>query len=238
MSKDAFTFRLHAYADGELAADEARVVEAHLETCAACRAELAQIRELKSALRTLDFSEMAPDGLADDIQRRIAEARRRTVWTASGGGMLAACLAGALFLLAGPSPVDDAVKSHLHAGAPAMASGDRDQVKPWLARKLAFVPPVLEKAAGCTLVGAGTGRLARQAASDLAYNCDGHSVDFYAVADRPPDAPLTLPHIVKANDVHVVTWQRGRLTCYAVSDAPAPRLLELASYIQTHAAEG
>lgn len=238
MSRDDFSVRLHAYADGELAADEARVVEAHLETCAACRAELAQIRELKAALRTLDFSEMAPDGLARDIQRRVAQARQRTAWMAAGGGLLAACLAGALLLLSGPSLVDDAVKSHRHAGAPAMASGDRDQVKPWLARQLAFAPPVLEKAAGCTLVGAGTGRLAGKAASDLAYNCDGQSVDFYAVADRRPDAPLTLPHVVKANDVHVVTWQRGRLTCYAVSDAPAPRLLELASYIQTHAAEG
>ncbi len=238
MSKDDFTLRLHAYADGELDADEARAVEAHLETCADCRAELAQIRALKSALRTLDFSEMAPEGLSGDIQRRVAQARQRTVWATAGGGLLAACLAGALFLLSGPSPVDDAVKSHLHAGAPVFASGDRDQVKPWLARQLTFAPPVLEKAAGCTLVGARTDRLAHKAASALTYSCDGHSVDFYAVADRSPDAPLTLPRIVKARDAHVVTWQRGRLTCYAVSDAPAPRLLTLASYIQSHAAEG
>ena len=238
MSRDDFTLRLHAYADGELAADEVRAVEAHLATCAGCRAELAEIRALKSALRTLDFSEMAPQGLAADIQRRVAEARNRTLWTAAGGGVLAACLAGALLLMAGPSPVDDAVKSHLHAGTLEMASGDRNQVKPWLVKQLAFAPPVLEKAAGCTLVGARTDRLAHKAASALTYSCDGHSVDFYAVADRQPDAPLTLPHVVRASDTRVVTWQRGRLTCYAVSDAPAPRLLELASYIQTHAAEG
>lgn len=236
-TKDDFAVRLHAYADGELAADEARAVEAHLEACADCRAELAQIRELKSALRTLDFSEVAPGNLAGDIQRRVAEARRRTTWTAAGGGLLAACLAGALFLLSGPSPVDDAIKSHRHATI-AMASGDRDQVKPWLVKQLSFAPPVLEKAAGCTLVGARTDRLAHKAASALTYSCDGHSVDFYAVADRKPDAPLTLPHVIQARDVHVVSWQRGRLTCYAVSDAPAPRLLALASYIQNHAMEG
>ena len=236
-SKDEFTLRLHAYADGELADEDARAVEAHLASCADCRAELAEIRQLKSALRTLDFSELAPQGLAGDIQRRVAQARLRTLWTAAGGGLLAACLAGALFLLAGPSPVDDAVRDHRHATI-ALVSGDRNAVKPWLVKQLAFAPPVLEKAAGCTLVGAHTDRLAHKAASALTYSCDGHSVDFYAVADRSPDAPLTVPHIVKARDVHVVTWQRGRLTCYAVSDAPAPRLLELASYIQTHAMEG
>jgi anti-sigma factor RsiW len=119
-----------------------------------------------------------------------------------------------------------------------MVSGDRGQVKPWLAARLGFAPPVLEKAADCTLLGARTDTLAHKAASAVTYSCDGHRVDFYAVADRGPDAPLTPPRIVKARDVRVVTWQRGRLTCYAVSDAPAPRLLALASYIQNHAAEG
>lgn len=234
--RDDFTLRLHAYADGELDAAEAKAVEAHLETCAACRAELAGIRELKAALRTLDFSEVAPDGLAAVIRRRVAAARNRTVW-ASAGALLAACLAGALFLMRPVSPVDDAVRGHRHA-AMALISGDRDLVKPWLAKQLAFAPPVLEKAAGCTLVGARTERLAHKAASAVTYSCDGHSVDFYAVADRAPDAPLTLPHVVRARDYNVVSWQRGRLTCYAVSDAPKPRLIALAAYIQNHAAEG
>jgi anti-sigma factor RsiW len=237
MTRDDFTLRLHAYADGELDAAEAAAVEAHLETCAACRAELAAVRELKAALQALDFSELAPEGLSAGIRNRVARARARAAWTSAGGGLLAACLAGALFLIHGPSPVDDAVRHHAHA-AMAMVSGDRGQVKPWLAARLGFAPPVLEKAADCTLLGARTDTLAHKAASAVTYSCDGHRVDFYAVADRGPDAPLTPPRIVKARDVRVVTWQRGRLTCYAVSDAPAPRLLALASYIQNHAAEG
>ena len=237
MKPDAFTLRLHAYADGELDAAECQAVEAHLETCAECRAELASIRELKTALHALDFSQLAPEGLAAGIQARVARARDRTLWMGAGGGLLAACLAGALFLLAGPSPVDDAVRHHRTATL-AMVSGERGEVKPWLASRLGFAPPVLEKAADCTLLGARTDRLAHKQASAVTYSCEGHRVDFYAVADRAPDAPLTLPHVVAARDAHVVTWQRGRLTCYAVSDAPAPRLLALASYIQAHAAEG
>ena len=242
--KDDFTLRLHAYADDELDADEARAVEAHLASCADCRAELAAIRELKSALHELDFSEVAPHGLAADIQTRlaVAQARQRATWAAAGGGVLAACLAGAFLLMRPGSPIDDAVASHqrLLAGreSVALVSADRGQVKPWLARHLAFAPPVLEKAADCTLVGARTDRLAHKQASAITYSCDGHKVDFYAVADRQPDAPLTLPHAVKARDYNVVSWQRGRLTCYAVSDAPEPRLIALATYIQSHAAEG
>ena len=241
---DDFTLRLHAYADGELDEDEARLVEAHLETCAGCRAELAAIRELKIALHGLDLSDAAPAGLAADIQRRIAmtQARQRTIWTGAGGGLLAACLAGAFLLIRPASPIDDAVRSHqrLLAGSESVAlvSTERGQIKPWLAQHLAFAPPVLEKAADCTLVGARTDRLAHKQASALTYSCDGHNVDFYAVADRQPDAPLTLPHAVKSRDYNVVSWQRGRLTCYAVSDAPEPRLIALATYIQSHAAEG
>ena len=244
MNKDDFTLRLHAYADGELDAAEAGLVEAHLETCADCRAELAAIRELKTALHGLDFSEVAPDGLTADIQRRVAlaRARDRAIWTGAGGGLLAACLAAAFFLVRPASPIDDAVMSHqrLLAGRESvtLVSTDRGQIKPWLARHLAFAPPVLEKAADCTLVGVRTDRLAHRQASALTYSCEGRKVDFYAVADRQPNAPLTLPHAVKAHGYNVVSWQRGRLTCYAVSDAPEPRLIALATYIQSHAAEG
>ena len=243
MTKDAFTLRLHGYADGELDAAEVRAVDLHLQSCAACRAELAEIRQLKAALRKLDFSEVAPDGLAAGIQHRVAQARARdrAIWTGAGGGLLAACLAVGLIMLQPGSPVDDAVSSHqraLASGTMALVSGERGEVKPWLANHLGFAPPVLEKAADCTMLGARTDRLAHKAASAVTYSCDGHKVDFYAVADRGPNAPLTLPHAVKSKDYHVVTWQRGRLTCYAVSDAPTPKLIALAAYIQDHAAEG
>ncbi len=237
MTHDDFTLRLHAYADEELDATDARVVEAHLESCADCRAELAGIRELKAALHALDFSELAPEGLAAGIQARVRQARERTLWGGAGGGLLVACIAGALFVMVAPSPVRDAIRHHQNATM-AMVSGDRREVKPWLTAQLGFAPPVLEKAADCTMLGARTDRLGHKPASAVTYSCEGHRVDFYAVADRSPDAPLTLPHVVAARDAHVVTWQRGRLTCYAVSDAPEPRLLALAGYIQSHAAEG
>jgi anti-sigma factor RsiW len=44
---------LSAYTDGELAADETRQLEAHIATCAACRNELAALRQVRAVLRAL-----------------------------------------------------------------------------------------------------------------------------------------------------------------------------------------
>ncbi len=42
---------LMAFDDGELSEHRAKIVEAHLETCASCRAELAKLRALKALLQ-------------------------------------------------------------------------------------------------------------------------------------------------------------------------------------------
>ncbi|MGZ3298870.1 MAG: anti-sigma factor family protein [Asticcacaulis sp.] len=239
---DEFSLRLHGYADRELDDAGMAAVEAHLQTCAHCRDALDGIRALKAALRTLALADAAPGTAAGRIRFAVAAARRRRMAAigAGAGGLLAACLAVALWLPG--SPVDDAVKSHSRAVAGetaiAVVSSQRAFVKPWLQARLGFAPPVLEKADRCTLSGARTDVLARHRASAVTYSCDGQSVDFYAIADRHSDAPPVLPHTVRTGEFHVVTWKRGRLTCYAVSDVPEARLLSLARYIQSHAAEG
>ncbi len=244
---DEFALKLHAYADGELDEAGARAVETHLETCAECRASLNDIRTLKAAMKRIDWSEAAPAGLADHIRRRVAadRARRAALW--SGGGLLAAGLAGAL-LLFGPqrpvSPIDDVVQGHLRGlsgQAPiAMEAYYGGRVKTWLQAQLDFAPPVLMKAGGCTLLGARTDRVARQKASALTYACGGHTVDFYAISGngRTDTSPLVQPHVLRSDRYRVVGWQRGKLTCFAVSDAPEADLLALARYIESHAAEG
>jgi anti-sigma factor RsiW len=45
---------LSAYADGELSTEEARRVESHLERCTECARELALIRTMGGAMRTLE----------------------------------------------------------------------------------------------------------------------------------------------------------------------------------------
>ncbi|WP_443749833.1 anti-sigma factor family protein [Asticcacaulis solisilvae] len=242
---DDFTVKLHAYADGELSGDDARSVEAHLETCAACRADLRQIRDLKAAVKRIDWGQAAPQGLADGIRKRVAadRARRAAMWS-GGGGLIAASLVAAMLLMRPPvSPVDDVIAGHQRTlrDMPAGIEGYYgDRVKPWLQARLDFAPPVLMKAGNCNLLYARTDRVARQKASALTYMCDGHKVDFYAISGngRNERSPLVTPHVLPAKGYNVVGWQRGKLTCFAVSDAPAADLLALARYIETHAAEG
>jgi len=239
---DAFSLKLHAYADGELDGGDMRAVEAHLETCAECRAALGDIRALKAMVKRIDWGDAAPGSLADTIRERVAaeRARRAAMW--SGGGLLAAGLVGAIFVFGPVSPVDDVVRGHDRAlmGGAGETVAASDGVKPWLQARLDFAPPVLKTAGGCTLVSARTDRVARQKASALTYRCGSHTVDFYAIAGRgrTDASPLVMPHILRSDRYRVVGWQRGRLTCFAVSDAPAADILALARYIEGHAAEG
>ena len=60
---------LSAYADGELPAEEADAVEAHLETCTECRRELAAIETMGDAMS--EASAEPGGGVWDGVRRRI-----------------------------------------------------------------------------------------------------------------------------------------------------------------------
>ena len=80
---------LQAYMDGALAPERARAVRAHLDGCAACRAELALLREVDGTLRAWPVLP-EPEGLAarvmGEIQAESVPARSRAAaslrWTA------------------------------------------------------------------------------------------------------------------------------------------------------------
>lgn len=78
------TEALGAYADGELPPDEARRVEAHLEQCTECGRELALIRSLGGAMRSMP-SERPPTSTWDRVHGRIT---RPVGWTLVVAGVL------------------------------------------------------------------------------------------------------------------------------------------------------
>ena len=233
--------KVSAYADGELSAHEAAAVEAHIETCAACRARLADIRALSAALRGGALDVALPPGLDLKIKRAVAVAEvpandwKQRAWLGIGG--VAAAVAVVFMVMSQPSPlVRDLVRDH--AAGPVVALNQ--PLHPWFQSQLGFSPPVLTKADGCDLVGGRLGTAGKKQMSALSYSCEGHRVDFYAWADpgRDASAPAVTPHAVNSAGYQVVAWKRGRLDCYAVSDLDRPRLLRLARYIEAHAAEG
>jgi anti-sigma factor RsiW len=62
---------VHGLADGELDAANALAVEAHLKTCADCRAELAQIEAMRELLRDDALAHRAPQALRNRIDAAL-----------------------------------------------------------------------------------------------------------------------------------------------------------------------
>ena len=70
--------RLSAWLDGELTEAERAAVAAHLEACAGCRRELAQLSALDAALESL--SAPVPPLVAERVLARLRPPRRRRGW--------------------------------------------------------------------------------------------------------------------------------------------------------------
>lgn len=68
--------RLSAWLDGELAPEVAAGVARHLESCAGCRRELAQLEALEQALGSLPEAALPP-GLPEKVRARLPRPPRR-----------------------------------------------------------------------------------------------------------------------------------------------------------------
>lgn len=95
---DPFLENIPAYALGALDADESRALEAHLQSCAACQAELASYRRVSENLLLATPPHMPPPELRNRLQARLPKAqlapKPRFSWSLSQLG-----LAGAVALL-------------------------------------------------------------------------------------------------------------------------------------------
>ncbi len=132
---------LAAYALGALDADEARAVDAHLATCAECRAQLRELSELEAALGEVPpeaFLDGPPEGGDLLLQRTLRRVRtervradrpRRLLVAAGVAGLLAATLVGGTLLGRATAPAPQAGG----VGTPtATASGTATQAGSWL----------------------------------------------------------------------------------------------------------
>lgn len=70
--------RLSAYHDGELPADEARALEAHLLDCADCRRELEQLRHVSDLFAAVELPTISAEVL-DRVRERASAARDRGI---------------------------------------------------------------------------------------------------------------------------------------------------------------
>jgi anti-sigma factor RsiW len=227
---------LAPYLDGEL--DRATVVEleAHIDGCADCAAELSALDEIRQTLRKHAARYPAPASLRRRLEAAAGSAKpqrmvQRTWWMGVAASLLVAAavsyttvtlMMGAQFR---PSPVEDLtvhdlIAGHLRALAAAspvdVVSTDRHTVKPWFDGRIASVPPVPDFATrGFALIGGRIDYVRDQRVAVVVYRHNGHLIDVYFL---PPElrAGSAVPLQRLGYTLLPVKW--GERSAWVVSD--------------------
>jgi anti-sigma factor RsiW len=237
--------RLQAFFDGELDPLAAGEVERHLESCAECGALLAELQELRTALRDLPYAHApaalkARIGAALDAESAATAAAARTAPAASvrpaartrarpfafwwGAVSGAAVAAGAAFLWVLPAAQEpllgDLVNAHVRSLMPDhlidVESTDRHTVKPWFAGHADVSPAVVDFAEqGYRLIGGRADYFERQRAAVVVYRHGAHVINVFTWSS----GPAGLPGDSTRNGYHLAFWRAGNLDYCAVSDA-------------------
>jgi anti-sigma factor RsiW len=142
---------LHAYVDGEFAADETAEVRAHLETCPACTEVVRKHESYKAAMHRAHAS--APHAFHDAVREGLVEEAHQGRWIRAfrdprAVGLAAAAVGAAAWFLAGGlqhplfssgrSLAEDGVAIHARALPLDYMARDIGSAQRWLAGKVDF----------------------------------------------------------------------------------------------------
>jgi len=235
---------LCAYIDEELDLVHSLDFEAHVRECASCAASLKRQEAVRAAVSTHAPYYAAPPALRATIERRAATQfgmlERRPAapwWSANWLALAAACAVLAVVLVRftpGPAPardvarevVDAHVRSLLAAHLFDVPSSDQHTVKPWFAGKLDFSPEVRDlSSAGFTLAGGRLDYVHGRTVAALVYRRRQHTINVFVWPAHESDRGQRTED---RDGYHVVSWVRGGMTWWAVSDLNAGELKELA----------
>jgi len=235
--------QLDAYLDGELAADDAVELEAHLRACPDCSRFEQHRRALSVAVRDQIPRFQAPDTLRARVQTALraevnrAAPRRVVGWRALAVAASLAVVAVGSWQLAlrragGQAIADQVLASHvrsLMAGHLAdVPSSDQHTVKPWFNGKLDYSPPVYDFAGqGYPLLGGRLDYVADRAVAALVYGRRQHVINLFVwPAERGPTGG---PPEVTRQGYHMLYWRAPDYAYWVVSDLGTA---ELSGFVQ------
>ena len=242
---------VHGYVDGELDLVKSLEIEQHLGACAACKVQYDQVRELGSGIRAHAAYHAAPPTLrarvAAALPREPGFGARNPAW---GWGRMAVALA--LFTLLGVGiglallrpgaeerlareVVAGHVRSLMADHLMDIASTDQHAVKPWIAGKLDFSPPVMDLAEqGYALAGGRLDYQAERSVIALVYWRHGHAINLF-VWPQATEADSGV-HADSRQGYNVAHFSRAGMAFWAVSDLNPEELKTFAGLVRGEAA--
>lgn len=238
---------LSAYVDGELDVPTCLQMESHLADCVACNAALERVDGLRASMRAATLRYAPPA----DLEWRVRSAVRREsrgratvlqrVWRWSAMPAVAAAAAALTWFSVvhvgrpgGEQRIaDELVGAHVRSlmvdHLVDVPSSDQHTVRPWFNGKIDFAPPVGDYGAnGFPLIGGRVDYLAGRPVAALVYRHQQHVINVFiapAGEDRWRDGALN------SNGYHLLHWSDGGLSYWAISDAGAHELQELADLL-------
>jgi anti-sigma factor RsiW len=235
---------VHAHIDGELDLVKSLEIEQHLAGCVACKVQYDGLNESSSALRALARYHGAPPALAARIvaalpqEARSAPRAPRRDWLRR-----AAPFALALVLVAAVLPAlmrpgaeerlqQEAVAGHVRSLLAGhltdVESSDQHTVKPWMAGKIDYSPPVKDLgAAGYALAGARLDYLDERKLVALVYRYRQHVINLFVW----PESAVSPLAQASLRGYNLARFSAGGMAYWAVSDLNSEELRRFAELL-------
>lgn len=244
---------VHGYVDGELDLAHHLEVEQHADGCAHCKAVLDGLLSLRTALKSADLAYRAPASLRERlraaplVERRPSPRRRRYSWAmvSTAAAVLLTVLASGTvgWLLSRANlPTQPATQRLAQAVLDAhlrslqgehlfdVPSSNMHTVKPWFTGRVPFSPPVVDLAdKGFTLAGGRLDYLDDRPVAALVYRRHKHVINLFL---WPSAGSERGQHTVTERGYHMLHWNSGGMTAWAISDLNEAELEEFAQLFQ------
>jgi anti-sigma factor RsiW len=235
---------IHALLDGELDAGHARQVEAHLDGCPRCGAQLDAFRAMRHAMSAPQLRYEAPIGLRRRIEMALPSAPLRVPVTPRApsrwsmlkgfamGTVLSTAIAASLVVAVIRTDQDqrllgDVISAHVRSlqgeHLTDVQTSDQHTVKPWFNGKVDVAPPVVDLTAqGFRLIGGRLDYIDGRAVASIVYRRRQHVINLFV-------APEDSDHRAENETIqgfNIRRWTTQGFKFSAVSDINAEELQE------------